>query len=113
MASQLLLFCLLCGSASLAVGQEPSGPLIPYMLTQFELREQRLRHSPGLLEFAANFGERIHVEINGPEQPVVVRENVNANFDCLPWLSNFPGGTIRWLMVQLDSMLMPIVGTGI
>ena len=114
MASQLLtLICLVWGMICLTSAQTQTGELRKYALNQEQLRTLRLMNSPELLEVAALFNERIYIELTGPFQPAVVQENVNVNFDCLPWLMNFPGGSIRWLAVFLNSDLTPRGGTGL
>ena len=113
MALQLLSICLAWALFNPIAAQEPSRELREYALTQEQLRTLRLVHSPELLEVAAKFSERILVELTGSPQVVVVQENVNANFDCLPFLMNFAGGSIRWLAVFLNSDLTPRSGTGL
>ncbi len=67
-----------------------------------EIELLRLGQNPKLLEFAALTLETVVVVIKDPEVVAVVQENVNANFWCLPWLQNFPGGSIRWLLQRTD-----------
>ena len=62
-----------------------------------ELRELELRHSPELLEKVARTAESIVIVLDSSLAGAFVQEGVNANIDCFPWLSNFPGGQITWL----------------
>ena len=58
-------------------------------------------NTPEFLRLAAKTDERIIVSMTGPFTPVVVQNGVNVNFNCLPWLLNFPGGVITWTELQL------------
>ena len=54
------------------------------------------------LAFAAKPGERHVVRMTRSLQLGIAQEDANVNIDCLPWLSRFPGGSIRWYFIQLD-----------
>ena len=54
------------------------------------------------LEFAAKSGEAVIIRITGASQVATAQEESNVSIDCLPWLQQFPGGSIRWLRLQLD-----------
>ena len=56
-----------------------------------------------LLRFAAFTGETANIPINEPSQTGIVQERVFVSINCLPWLNRFPGGTIQWSRVTLDS----------
>ena len=74
-------------------------------LSSAELRELDITQNPGLLDLAARTGERVVIDITGPEQGGVVQDGVNVVLNCSSWLSNFPGGTIMWyryLYLDLD-----------
>ena len=58
--------------------------------------------SPERLAFAAKPGESHVVRLTRSSQLGISQEGANINLDCLPWLSQFPGGSIRWYSVQLD-----------
>ena len=64
--------------------------------------DRLLPHSPERLAFAAKPGESHIVRITRSSQLGISQEGANINLDCLPWLSRFPGGSIRWYSIQLD-----------
>ena len=102
MALQVLL---VLSAISLACGQLGmlEGPVREYVpISGAQLRTLELEQNPELLALAAASNERIFIEITSQESASVVREGTNVNMDCLPWLSLFPGGSIRWLMLQRD-----------
>ena len=65
-------------------------------LNATELESISLAQSPDLLRFAARTGENIIVNIDSVHQGAIVQEGVNVIMNCSEWLSNYPGGTIRW-----------------
>ena len=67
-----------------------------HILTPEEEQAHQLNQNPDLLQFAARFLSRVHIEITRAHQTVIVQEGVNANIDCLPWIMNFTGGTVLW-----------------
>ena len=73
-------------------------------LSAQELRVLELAQNPKLLELAARTGERVVVNIAGPSQGSVVQDGVNVVLNCLPWLMNFPGGSIRWYFSKYDGV---------
>ena len=97
MALQQVIF--LAFTIALVSGQDA---ILFESLTAAELRSLILGQNPDLRALAAMTGSRIHIEITGPMQGVIVEEDVNANLDCYPWLSNFPGGSVQWLFQQRD-----------
>ena len=75
------------------------------ILTGSEARDQDLGQNPELFDFAALTGETVFINITETGDPLVVlQEDVNAIFDCLPFLilSRFPGGQITWWMRGID-----------
>ena len=54
------------------------------------------------LAIAAKAGETQVVRLTGASQSAVVQEDVSLSLDCLPWLDQFPNGSIRWYFIQLD-----------
>lgn len=60
------------------------------------------------LAFAAKAGESHIVTLTRSSQLGIAQEDANVNMDCLPWLSRFPGGTIRWKFIQLDQLGHPL-----
>ena len=70
-----------------------------------QLQDLEFQQNPELLPLAAT-NERIFVEMTSAQSASIVREGVNVNMDCLPWLNSFPdrggSGSIRWLMLQRD-----------
>jgi hypothetical protein len=80
------------------------GPVLPYPVITAQMeRELMLNQNPELLALAATRNQRILVEIEGPRSIVAVQEGVNANLDCFPWLSRFPGGTVEWFRIQRET----------
>lgn len=103
MALQVLVVILT--SVSLVCGQlgDLTGLVRQYpAITGAEERALDLSQNPELRALAATRNERIFIEIDGPQSTVIVEEGVNANMDCFPWLSRFPGGTVQWLKRQRD-----------
>ena len=50
-----------------------------------------------LLQFARMFRETVCINLTMPvENPETFREGSNYKINCLPWLVNFPGGSITW-----------------
>ena len=110
MVLQLLLVSIIAVSVSVVSGQSFISPNInettpveifpplPDDLTGnfAQIPEDEL-NTPEFLRLAAKTDERIIVRITGPFTPVVAQNGVNINFDCLPWLMNFPGGVITWM----------------
>ena len=54
------------------------------------------------LEFAAKSGEAVIIRMTGDSQIATVQEGSSVSIDCLPWLQQFPGGSIQWFRLQLD-----------
>ena len=80
-------------------------------LSAAELHELDITQNTGLLDLAARTGERVVIDITGPEQGGVVQDGVNVVLNCSSWLSNFPGGTIVWyryLYQDLDHTMLDI-----
>ena len=73
-----------------------------------DLRDRLPPGSPERLAFAAKPGESHIVRMTRSSQLGVAQEGVNLNLDCLPWLSQFPGGSIQWKFIQLDYFDNPI-----
>ena len=61
----------------------------------------KLLSYPQRLSIAAKSGESYIVELTKNSQCAVTQENVNLNVDCLPWLNQFPEGSIHWNYIQL------------
>ena len=59
------------------------------------------------LEFAARTGTTQIIRITGESQIATAQEESNVNVDCLPWLEQFPGGSIQWFRLQLDEFGQP------
>ena len=91
-----LVGCLFLACALNFVEAQPLDASVYRQLTAAELRERDLRQNPNLLDLAARTGESVTVIIGAAEQGAIVQESVNTVLDCGPWLSNFPGGTVRW-----------------
>ena len=109
--SMFLRGCLILACALSAVTAQPLEESVFRQLTAAELREIELRQNPALLDVAARTGEMVFISIIGPSQGGVVQDGVNVVMDCLPWLSNFPGGTIQWYRyryLDLDHTLLDI-----
>ena len=66
-------------------------------LREFEQLSARERLDAALLYPAAEI-----LQITGANQAATVQEGVSLNIDCLPWLQQFPGGSIQWYSLQLD-----------
>ena len=106
MALQVLL---VLSAISLACGQLGmlEGKVQEYIpISGAQLQDLEFQQNPELLPLAAT-NERIFVEIiTSAQSASIVREGVNVNMDCLPWLNSFPDrgevGSIRWLMLQRD-----------
>lgn len=100
MASLRLLLALAI-FVTVASGQEEEGrEYVP--LTGAQLRELELTQNPELLEFAAMTGETVFIRITGAQSGAILSERVNAYIDCLPWLQQFPGGSIQWIRQAFD-----------
>ena len=76
-------------------------------LTGPEFRDLQLGQNPELLEFAAMTGESVLLIVDAPEVLGVVQESVNLYMNCLPWLEQFPGATLRWWYQPYDHNFMP------
>ena len=59
------------------------------------------------LRFAAKFGETEIIRITGESQIATAQEASNIAIDCLPWLEQFPGGSIQWFRLDLDEFGNP------
>lgn len=107
--SMSLLGCLyLVGALSFADAQSLPESVFR-QLTAEDLREIELMQNPALLDLAARTGERVVINITGPEQGGIVQAEVNTVLNCSPWLQNFPGGTVRWyryLYLDLDHTML-------
>ena len=57
---------------------------------------------PEKLQVAARTGETHLIRLTNDSQSAVAQEGVNLNIDCLPFLEQFPGGSIQWTFIQLD-----------
>ena len=73
------------------------------VFTGKEEENLKLGQNPKLLPFAASTGEVANIPINESSQTGIVQEGVFVSMNCLPWLNRFPGGTIQWSLVRLDS----------
>lgn len=91
-----LLGCFFLAWALNIASAQPLDESVYKQLTAEELRLLDFQQNPGLLEIAARTGERVVVDITGPSQGAVVQDSVNTVLNCLPWLQNFPGGTVMW-----------------
>lgn len=65
-------------------------------------RELDRLSDPELLAIAARTGDSHIIRLSAASQSAVAQEGVSLNIDCLPWLRRFPGGSIRWTVIQLD-----------
>jgi hypothetical protein len=65
-------------------------------------------NSPERLAFAAKKGESHVVRLTRSAQLGIAQEAARIDIDCLPWLSRFPGGSIRWEFIQLDELGNPL-----
>ena len=63
-------------------------------LSSAELRELDITQNPGLLDLAARTGERVVIDITGPEQGGVVQDGVNVVRNCSSWY--------RYLYLDID-----------
>ena len=70
--------------------------------TVTELREFEQLSARERLDSALLFPATAILEITGANQAATVQEAVTLNIDCLPWLQQFPGGSIQWFSIQLD-----------
>lgn len=87
------------------VTASPNSPLRNYtVLTGSSLS---LVQGPAVLQMAAMSGETVVIRITGPQQTAIVQESVNAYMDCFPWFSRFPGGTIEWVVQDLNEDQTP------
>ena len=99
---------LVLSAISLACGQLGmlEGEVQEYIpISGAQLQDLELEQNPELLPLAAT-NESIFIEITSAQSAAIVKEGVNVNMDCLPWLSLFldrgGNGSIRWLMLQRD-----------
>ena len=92
--------CFVLACALNAVTSQPLEKSVFKQLTAAELREVDLRQNPSLLDLAARTGESVVINITESSQGAIVQDGVNVLMDCYPWLSNFPGGTIRWYLYR-------------
>ena len=114
MALQVLLvvsaISLACGQLGMLEGEVQE--YIP--ISGAQLQDLEFQQNPELLPLAAT-NERIFVEITSAQSASIVREGMNINMDCLPWLNSFPdrggSGSIQWLMLQRDEDGMGMVLT--
>ncbi len=98
----LQLFLVIVASLSIVRGQGLTGPVREFpAITGIEARELQLGQNSDLRALAATF-PRIFIELDSLDSVVIVAEGVNANLDCLPWLSRFPGGDIQWYFGRRD-----------
>ena len=67
-----------------------------------DLAERLPPFSPEGLAFAARTRESHVVRLTRSAQLGIAQEGARIDIDCLPWLSRFPGGSIRWKYIQLD-----------
>ena len=79
-----------------------SGFRIFYSPDEQDLVDRLPPDSLDRLAFAAKLGESHVVRMTRSSQLGISQEGANVNLDCLPWLSRFPGGSIRWKFVLLD-----------
>ena len=69
----------------------------------YENRTFALSQDPDLLQFAHMFRETICINLTIPvENPHIFREGSNYKINCLPWLMNFPSGSITWYRTAID-----------
>ena len=71
------------------------------------LAERLPPYSPEGLAFAARTRESHVVRLTRSAQLGIAQEGARIDIDCLPWLSRFPGGSIRWKYIQLDEFGNP------
>ena len=93
-AVSLLIFCLL--------GLQHVQAQLRIFRTAAELREYETFSDPERLAVAAQFPASEIIRLTGATQTATAQEDVSLCVDCLPWLRRFPGGSIRWLFIQLD-----------
>ena len=88
-----------------AATQQPEFPAIGgTVAVEYERRIFELRQRPDLLEFARMFRETVCINLTMPvENPETFREGSNYKINCLPWLMNFPGGSITWWQAQINA----------
>ena len=98
MTVQLLVLCLMVGLSAVS-GQRIYRPL--------PSGQESLRHGPRALEIAVKTGEHVIIPISMASQVAFMQEAVQASIDCLPWLMNFPGGTIQWYRELYNEQGMP------
>ena len=75
--------------------------------TEAELQEFKQSSARERLDAALLFPATEILEITGANQAATVQEGVSLNIDCLPWLQQFPGGSIQWYSLQLDEFGVP------
>ena len=46
--------------------------------------------------------ESVLLNVDAPKVLGVVQNNVNLSMNCLPWLEQFPGATLRWWYQPYD-----------
>ena len=74
--------------------------------TEAELQEFERFSARERLDAALLFPATEILEITGANQAATMQEGVNLNIDCLPWLQQFPRGSIQWYSLQLDEFGM-------
>ena len=104
-----LLGCLFLANALNNAHAQPLEESVFRQLSAEDLQNISLRQSPEILDFAARTGETVTIRITGPMQGAIVQEGVRTIMDCGPWLRNFPGGIVSWIMysyVDLDHQIL-------
>lgn len=114
MAVQATLAVLLISSTcTLAFTTHPGGINISTGFRVFRGSEQSILEglSPReRLDVAAKYHESHIVELTSSSQAAVSQGGARISLDCLPQLSEVPGGSIQWKFIQLDEFGNPWPG---
>ena len=73
--------------------------------TNFEVvrgRQLELAQDPELRAIAAAYNEMVNITITGRGETAIVSEQTNVVMNCLPFLQQFPGGSIAWYLQPVD-----------
>ena len=92
-------------AVKLATAQQPPFPATGGTVeVEYANRIFQLGQRPELLEFARMFRETVCINLTMPvENPETFREGSNYKINCLPWLMNFPGGSITWYQSLINA----------
>ena len=81
--------------------------------TEAELREFQQLSARERLDVALLYPAAEILEITGANQAATMQEGVSLSIDCLPWLQQFPNGSIQWYSLQLDEFANVMDGTSL